>query len=157
MRLEKWTKKKKDRERREILRREHDASLNRPRQVKPVIQAAPKPPPRRIQRNLSNRRAQPFEPENDLEEALLNEYQYRSEPDPKLPAVTLQKRAGYYWIGQRRFDPVLEDQIYVKEGTRLTAFGEWIEKAERVESLRLKGLLAAQTILLQRSSLSSHT
>jgi len=149
---------KRDRERRELLRREHDASLNKPRQAQKPVARAPKPIPRRAPANRSfSNRSLPFEPENDLEDALLNAYQNRSEPDPKLPAVKLQKRSGYYWIGQRRFDPVLEDQVYVKEGSRITPFGEWIETAERVESLRLKGLLSAQLILLQRSSLSSHT
>jgi len=150
---------KRDRERRELLRREHDASLNRPRQVqKPVVKAPIKPIPRRAPANRSfSNRSLPFEPENELEEALVNEYQCRSEPDPKLPAVKLQKRSGYYWIGQRRFDPVLEAyQVYVKEGSRLTPFGEWIVNAERVESLRLKGLQSAHLILLHSSSLSSH-
>jgi len=146
---------RRDRERREILRREHDAALARPRQVpkKPVAQPAPKP----IQRKVRSSRELPFEPENDLEVELLSEYQSRSEPDPKLPAVPFYKRNGYYWIGQRRFEPVLENQVYVREGSHLTPFIEWIEKIERVESLRLKGLQSARIILLQQSSLTKHS
>jgi hypothetical protein len=87
-----------------------------------------------------------------LEEALINEYQYRNQPDPSLPSVPFYKRNGYYWVGQRRFEPVLEDQVYVKEGRGLTPFSIWISEVERVEALRFKGLQSAQLLLLQQSA-----
>jgi len=148
---------KRDRERRELLRREHEASLNRPRVpkpkqplVKPVL-----PLPRR--RSAGYDQPLPFQPENELEECLLSEYQIhlsQSVPDPKLPLVKLTKRNGQYWIGQRRFDPVFVDQesIYIKEGKDLNSFLLWIGKVEKVESMRLKGLQTAQSLLLQTSA-----
>jgi hypothetical protein len=145
---------KRDRERRELLRREHDASLNRPRQVlKPVIQPVvvkPKIVRRRSDQGLA------FQPENELEENLLSEYQIhlsQSELDPKLPRVTLSKRNGKYWIGQRRIDAIfLDESIYIKEGANLNPFLIWIKNAERIEAIRLKGLQSAQPLLLQTSA-----
>jgi len=155
--LRQMEQEKRDRERRELLRREHDASLNRPRQVKPVKQVPiVKPPPRRIVHRVSDQQL-PFQPENDLEECLLNEYQShlsQSDYNLKFPRVTLSKHHGKYWIGQRRFDPVQVDHesIYIKEGNSLTPFLEWIEKVERVESIRYQGLKSAHSLLLQTSA-----
>jgi len=157
---------KRDRERRELLRKEHEASLNRPRAPKPIPQPVVKKPPVVVQRRSmpmgSGRDQQlPFQPENDLEECLLSEYQIhlsQSEPDPRFPSVKLTKRNGQYWIGQRRFDPVYvdEESIYIKEGNDKTSFLMWIGKVERVESIRLKGLQSAQSLLLQTSAFMPH-
>jgi len=142
---------KRNRERREALRREHEASLNKPRVVQKQQPVAP--PPKKRVTAPSSRRGLPFEPEDDVDQELLNEYQNRSEPDEKLPKVILSKRNGYYWIGQRRFVVDLQDQLYVKEGASLTPFSTWIEKAERVESLRQKGYQSAQTLFFTQTAL----
>jgi len=154
---------KRDRERRELLRKEHDASLNRPRAPKPIPQPVVKKPvvvPRPLSHSLLDQQL-PFQPENELEECLLSEYQIhlsQSVPDPRFPLVKLTKRNGHYWIGQRRFDPVFVDQesIYIKEGNDRKPFLLWIEKVEKVESIRLKGLQSAQSLLLQTSAFMPH-
>jgi myosin heavy subunit len=145
---------KRDRERRELLRREHEASLNRPR-PKPVVQPVVKPPPVKLVRRRSDE-GLAFQPENELEENLLSEYQIhqsQSELDPKLPRVTLSKRNGKYWLGQRRIDAIfLDESIYIKEGASLNPFLIWIKNAERIEAIRMKGLQSAQPLLLQTSA-----
>jgi len=143
---------RRNRERRELLRREHEASLNKPRAVVKKQQPVAPPPKKKIA--PSARIGLPFEPEDDVDQELLNEYQNRAEPDQKLPKVILSKRNGYYWIGQRRFEVELQDQLYVREGvSHLTLFSTWIEKAERVEGLRQKGYQSAQTLFFQQSAL----
>jgi len=129
---------RRDRERREALRREHEDSLNRPRQVPKQIQPKPvvRPPPRPVV-PVSNE-GLPFEPENTEDSQLLHEYQHRSAPDTKLPKVLLSKRNGYYWIGQRRFEIDVQDQVYVKEGNSLTPFTEWIEKNRKSGIITIK-------------------
>jgi len=146
---------KRDRERREQLRREHDASLNRPRQVapKPVIKQQPVLPPQNYIR--PSHQELPFQPENEGEECLLNQFQiHRGTPvDFQLPRVTLIKRNQNYFFGQRRFVPLYQDNtIYVKEGTDYTPFNQWLNKVERVEAIRLKGLKSAQAFLIQSSA-----
>jgi len=145
---------RRDRERREQLRREHEESLNRPRKLPKQNQPQPpvvtRPAPLPVAQVSSE--GLPFHPETQGEAQLLSEYQQRSPPDPSLPKVYLSKRNGYYWIGQRRFEFEVHDGVYVREGLSLTPFSDWIEKTERVESLRLKGLLSAQPLLLHQSA-----
>jgi len=99
----------------------------------------------------------PFTPENELDERIIAIYQNRILPaDSTLPRISLTKRNGKYWLGQRRFEAVFTEinQVCVKEGTTLTALSDWLEKTERLESLKLKGLLSAQPLLLQDSAIS---
>jgi len=145
---------RRNRERREALRREHEASLNQPRVV--VKKQLVAPPPKKKVTAPASRIGLPFEPEDDVDQELLNEYQNRSEPDEKLPKVILSKRNGYYWLGQRRFAVELQDQVYVKEGASLTPFSTWIERAERVEGLRQKGYQSAQALFFQQSAFQQH-
>jgi hypothetical protein len=171
-----------ERKEREQLRREHELSFNRPRISQNRNQPKPLPPAHtkqqqsvQINRSKSQQRSQPttppssrkrrrsslasssdespFVPENDMDEIVLSEYRNRPEPDKELPKVSLQKRNGKYWIGQRRFDTVLEDNLlYVKEGKERTPFSTWIERIERLEALRLKGLLSAHPLLLHQGA-----
>jgi len=141
---------RRDRERREQLRREHEESLARgaPRPLKrlPVVQPR-RPPPQR--RRIDVQGGRPFEPEDERDEAVLNEYMSRSAPDPSLPSVPFVKRNGTYWLGGRRCDLDVDEggQVIIKLGKDIEYFVSWIEKVERVEALRIKGLISAQTVI----------
>jgi len=142
---------RRDRERREQLRREHDESLARgaPRPLKRLPAGAP---PRQQPTQRRRRVAQggrPFEPENEIDEAVLNEYMWRSPPDASLPSVPFVKRNGTYWLGGRRCNLDVDEggQVIVKLGKDVEYFAQWIEKVERVEALRIKGLISAQTVI----------
>jgi len=95
-------------------------------------------------RKLENR---PFDAENDVDEQLLDEYMHRKIPtDDKLPKVALIKRNGVYWLGQRRFSAKIQEGVLVVEPS-LDPFSQWLEKAERVEALRMKGMASAGFVL----------
>jgi len=141
---------RRDRERREQLRREHEESLSRP-QARPKLQNVQQPAPRFVpKRKLeSARQGNPFEPSDDRDEAVLNAYASRSAPDASLPNVPFVKRNGTYWLGQRRCDCAVVDNVDVVVilGNCAVPFMDWIEKAERVEGLRIKGLQSAQSMI----------
>jgi len=146
---------RRDRERRELLRKEHNQSLakgpSRPA-PRPVVRA----PERPKQRTEGGRLGRPFISEDDTDEAILQEYMSRTAPDPSLPKVPFLKRNGTYWLGQRRCDAVVEGgQVVIKWGRTSEEFLPWLEKAERVEALRLKGLTSAMTIMTLQQGLSS--
>jgi len=147
---------KRDRERREQLRKEHDEYLahgsQRPAKRAPV--AAPKPQPPVHRRRLDARR--PFEAEDPTDEAVLNEYSLRPAPDTSLPAVSFFKRNGTYWLGGRRCNAVVDGgHVLVKLGSDIEHFASWIEQAERVEALRLKGLQSAHTVITLQQAMGS--
>jgi len=155
---------RRNRERREQLRREHDESLARsvPRPVKRLPDPRPQPPPQRRRRIDASQAGMPFEAEDSLDNAVLSEYVSRPAPDASLPAVPFVKRNGTYWLGGRRCNAdvdVENGQVIVKLGNDTEHFLTWIEKAERVEALRMKGLHSAQTIiaLYQATASASRT
>jgi len=147
---------RRDRERREQLRREHDAYLARGAEQRPIRRApvaAPRPQPN-LQRRLDVGR--PFEAEDRTDEAVLNAYSARPAPDISLPKVAFFKRNGTYWLGGRRCNAIVDGgQVLVKLGRDTEYFASWIEKAERVEALRLKGLHSAQTVISLQQALGS--
>jgi len=156
--LRQMDQEKRDRERRELLRREHDQSLargtTRPVPQRPV--AVVKAPGRT--KRTDERLGRPFIPEDDTDEAILQEYMSRSAPDPSLPKVPFLKRNGTYWLGQRRCDTVVEGgQVLIQWGKTSEEFLPWLEKAERVEALRLKGLMSAMTIMTLQQGLTSRS
>jgi len=153
-------KEKRDRARREQLWREHDASLAlqapRPPKRTQVVPPRPQPP---VQRRRIAQGGRPFEPEDATDEAVLNEYLSRPAPDASLPTVPFVKRNGTYWLGGRRCNIDFDgDRVLVKLGGNDTEyFSSWIEKVERVEALRLKGLISAQTIITLYQAVGSRS
>eukprot|EP01128_Nolandella_sp_AFSM9_P001469 TRINITY_DN1161_c3_g1_i1.p1 TRINITY_DN1161_c3_g1~~TRINITY_DN1161_c3_g1_i1.p1 ORF type:complete len:226 (+),score=67.19 TRINITY_DN1161_c3_g1_i1:27-680(+) len=90
-----------------------------------------------------------FKAANYLDKILLREYINRSVLNEALPEVKFSKQmAGQYAIGQRRFRAkVVDGQAYVDLGRQQVRFVDWIEKAEKTEALKLKGLRSALTLV----------
>lgn len=155
--LREMEQQRKNRERREQLRKEHDSSAPQRAQKRLILPAAPITRPVQ-KRKIENREGRPFEAENATDEHVLNEYTSRSPPNPSLPAVPFIKRNDTYWLGQRRCNAVVESGIVVvKLGSDREHFSSWIEQAERVEAIRIKGLMSARTIITLHQAVGSHS
>jgi len=155
--LREMEQERRNRARREQLRKEHEEALAAPRPAKRPLAVAPPPklPPVQRRRLTAGR---PFEAEDDTDEAVLNEYTSRIPPDASLPAVPFFKRNGTYWLGQRRCNAVVEGgQVVVKIGSDTEHFISWLTKAERVEALKLKGLRSAQTVITLQQAIGSRS
>jgi len=142
---------KQERERKLELQREYEAHQRRQREQlqeklrqkrAPQAKFVPSVRPN-LKRKLENR---PFEPVNEAEEILLEEYSQRAAPESALPKVNLTKRNGVYWLGQRRFTVTYDGSAVIVEPVQ-EPFSEWVVKAERIEGLRLKGLQSAAVAL----------
>jgi len=92
----------------------------------------------------------PFQPENELDNIVIQEYRNRTVQNPDLPNVpfTKGKQEGFYIIGQRRFNVLYEDgEVVVNFGNKHINFLSFIEKQEKVEGLKKKALNSAGGLL----------
>eukprot|EP01125_Pyxidicula_operculata_P010226 TRINITY_DN3367_c0_g1_i1.p1 TRINITY_DN3367_c0_g1~~TRINITY_DN3367_c0_g1_i1.p1 ORF type:complete len:290 (+),score=106.81 TRINITY_DN3367_c0_g1_i1:633-1502(+) len=153
--LRRIAEEKEKRERYEQLRREHEQAQQLPA-VKPKkkLAAPTTQKPKQVRRFGLKNAARPFEPEDDVDIALLETYAQRSLPQANLPTVTFTKKGTSYWLGQRRFEADFDEVGNVSVllgGGRLQSFESWIENAERIEALKLKGLESAKTYTYYQS------
>jgi len=90
-----------------------------------------------------------FTPEDVVDHLVLGEYSARAAPDPSLPRVVFTKRGDKYFIGQRRCNIKIDgSDVFVVVGPdRVEPFRTWIEEAERIEGLKLRGLSSSNVFL----------
>jgi len=114
----------------------------------PVSRAAAPTPVRRPVGDQAGAKGAGFAPESFLAHQIFGAYCSRNPPDEKLPVVTLTKRSeGLFFLGTRKCQ--IQDEsgvLYVKQGEKYEEFVTWLEKNERTEALRAKGLKSAQTV-----------
>jgi hypothetical protein len=86
-----------------------------------------------------------FQPKSYDDYQILEIYNSRQQPDPSLPSIPFSKRGKVFYLGLRKFE-IIEDggDFYVKLGNGNEDLLSWIEKTEKVEGLRTKGLNAAK-------------
>jgi len=140
---------KENRERLERLRKEVDAQQvsnygNKPKVVVPVVRATPVNRGGTPARSGAN-----FAPQTSLDYSVFTIYHSRSAPDEQLPSVTFSRRGeGLFFLGVKKC--VIEEMpggVYVKKGQDYEPLQQWLERNERVEGLRLKGLKSANTFV----------
>jgi len=145
---------KKKREQFEMLRQEVEQGKHSGAPIHPVkhaIRPVQKPAflPR-IHPDLSQPESMPFQPETPLDQAVLYAYSTRPLPNPSLPKVSFSKKHDVYWLSQRRCEAELDHlgDVVVKLGvSSFEPFHSWIAQAERVEALKLKGMVAARSFI----------
>jgi len=92
----------------------------------------------------------PFQPENDLDNFVIQTYLSRNKHTLELPDVTFTKgkKEGSYFIGQRRINlDYIDSEVVVIQGNNFKPFQPYLEKQERVEGLKLKALNSAGGLL----------
>jgi len=94
----------------------------------------------------------PFEPENELDIKVLQLYLDRvCAVEENWPKVQFRKGnlENVFLLGQRRLNVVeVEDDVYVRVGNQMHDFLVFVEKQERLESLRMRGLASGQNFIL---------
>jgi len=86
-----------------------------------------------------------FEPKTYMDQIVYGEYCSRSALDASLPPVPFtRKDEGLFYLGLRKCEiELVNDVPFVKQGGHLENFVSWLEKVERVEALRSKGMKSA--------------
>jgi len=137
---------KANRERLERLRQEVDnQQMSRVAQKKPVVQRAPVARQPRVAAGSASSEAA-FSPQDFLDHEVLSVYTDRGAPDSRYPPVPFTKKGdATYCMGSKR--------CVVEEGrsgllVRNESLQEWMEKAERLEGIRLNGLKTATTFVV---------
>jgi len=139
---------KANRERIEALRKEMDS-----RQATPLKRKVDAPPARSaaVQRPrlIAATSSASFYPQTSMDYDVLGVYNNRQPVAGNLPPVTFSKKQeGLYFLGQRKCVIVeVDGSLYVKLGQGHEDFLSWLEKTEKVEALRMRGMSTAANVL----------
>jgi len=131
----------------EVLRKEvdHQMAQSKVQQKKSVMSPQKKQVSKRAARTQFDAA---FTPEDVVDHILLGEYSSRPTPDPSLPRVIFKKKNDEYFIGQRKFSVRLDgSSVIVVSGAEEELFLTWIERVERTEALKLRGLNSAKIFM----------
>jgi len=140
---------KADRARIDALRKEVESRQVTPLKRKVDIPTSVRSPPSQRPRLTLANSAAAFVAETPLDSQVLNIYHHRQPVSGKdLPSVPFTKKAeGLYFLGQRKCAvEVVEGRVCVKLGQSYEDFQSWLEKAERVEALRIRSLKTANNL-----------
>jgi hypothetical protein len=116
---------------------------------KPVEQVIRQKPEKRKNfpsNNSDNANHANFVPSTYDDHQILAIYHSRHSPDPSLPPVPFTKKGNLYYLGLRKCEIIEQDgEFHVKLNVNTTEdLQTWLEKIERVEGLRTKGMNAAR-------------